>query len=86
MNADPLWHPSDREEVVEAFVREGRQQGRKILAIQCGIETAQAFRALGYPLRPPGSGCGTLRRDGPVPPEPPGTPDRAAVNVHKVPQ
>jgi lysylphosphatidylglycerol synthetase-like protein (DUF2156 family) len=48
MNADPLCHPSDREEVVAAFVREGRQQGKKILAIQCGIETARIFSALGY--------------------------------------
>jgi len=48
MNADPLCHPSDREEVVAAFVREARQQGKKILAIQCGIETARSFSALGY--------------------------------------
>lgn len=48
MNADPLCHPSQRKEVLSAFVHEGRQQGKKILAIQCGIETAQAFRALGY--------------------------------------
>jgi lysylphosphatidylglycerol synthetase-like protein (DUF2156 family) len=48
MNADPLCAKENLDALVSSFLSEGERKGKKILGIQSGLETAEAFRRFGY--------------------------------------
>jgi lysylphosphatidylglycerol synthetase-like protein (DUF2156 family) len=48
MNADPLCAEENLDALVSSFISEGERRGKKLLGIQSGIETAEAFRQYGY--------------------------------------